>query len=68
MGCTRGPVGSGQKGQERQELCYELSVQACAWGMNPAVLWLLADELDRTGANRIARAAMIGVAVKLAIR
>ena len=30
MGCTRGPVGSDRKGQERQELRYELSVQACA--------------------------------------
>ena len=47
MGCTRGPVGSGQKGRERQELRYELSVQACAWGSNPAVLWLLASKLDR---------------------
>ena len=25
-----GPVGSGRKGRERQELRYELSVQACA--------------------------------------
>ena len=39
MGCTRGPVGSGQKGRERQELRYELSVQACAWSPNPMVLW-----------------------------
>ena len=39
-GCTGGPVDSGRKGQERQELRYELSVQACAWGANPAVLWL----------------------------
>ena len=30
MGDTRGPVGSGRKGRERRELCYELSVQACA--------------------------------------
>ena len=30
MGCTRGPVGSGQIGRERQELRYELSVQAYA--------------------------------------
>ena len=28
MGCTRGPVGSGRKGQERQEPRYELSVLA----------------------------------------
>jgi len=28
MGCTRCPVGSNQKGQERQELRYQLSVQA----------------------------------------
>ena len=47
MGCTRGPVGSGRKGQEWQELRYELSVQACAWGPNPVVLWLWASELDR---------------------
>ena len=41
IGCIRGSVGSDRKGvQERQELRYELSVQACAWGMNPAVLWL----------------------------
>ena len=33
MGCTRGPVGSGRKGQERQELRYELEVQACACGV-----------------------------------
>ena len=38
---------SGRKGRERQELRYELSVQACAWGSNPAVLWLLASKLDR---------------------
>ena len=31
---------SDQKGRERQELHYELSVQACALGMNPVVLWL----------------------------
>ena len=30
IGCTRGPVGSGRKSQERQELRYELNVQACA--------------------------------------
>ena len=30
MECTKGPVGSGRKGQERQELRYELSVQARA--------------------------------------
>ena len=30
MGGTRGQVSSGQKGRERQELRYELSVQACA--------------------------------------
>jgi len=47
MGYRRGPVGSGRKGQEQQELRYELSVQARAWGMNPEVLWLRADELDR---------------------
>ena len=47
IGCTRGPVGSGRKGQEWQELRYELSVLACAWGPNPAVLWLWASELDR---------------------
>ena len=29
-GGIRGPVGSGQKGRERWELRYELSVQACA--------------------------------------
>jgi len=40
MGCASGPVGSGRKGRERQELLYELSVQACAWGPNLAVLWL----------------------------
>ena len=39
MGCTRGLVGSGRKGRKRQELRYELSVQACAWGSNPAVMW-----------------------------
>ena len=49
MGCTRGPVGSSRKGRERQELLYELSVQACAWGPNMAVLWLWASELDRSG-------------------
>ena len=38
-GCTGGPVGSDQKGQERQELRYELSVQACAWSPNLVVLW-----------------------------
>ena len=27
MWCTRGPVGSGRKGRERQELRYELSAQ-----------------------------------------
>ena len=31
---------SGRKGQKRQELRYELSVQVCAWGTNPMVLWL----------------------------
>ena len=36
---------SGQKGEERQELRYELSVQACACGSNLAVLWLCACEL-----------------------
>ena len=30
MGCASGPVGSGRKGRERQELRYELSVQAYA--------------------------------------
>ena len=45
MGCARGPVGSNRKGQERQELCYELSVQACAWGPNLVVLWLWTREL-----------------------
>ena len=40
MGYRRGLVGSGQKGQEWRELRYELSVQARAWGRNPAVLWL----------------------------
>ena len=47
MGYKRGPVGFDRKGQGRHELHYELSVQACAWGMNPTVLWLFADELDR---------------------
>ena len=47
IGCTRDPVGSGRKGRERQELRYELSIQACAWGSNPTVLWLLSSELDR---------------------
>ena len=46
MGCTGGLIGSSRKGRERQELRYDLSVQACAWGSNPAVLWLLASELD----------------------
>ena len=45
MGCTRGPIGSGWKGRERQELRYELSVQVVAWGPNLAVLWLWAIEL-----------------------
>ena len=40
IGCTRGPFGSGRKGRERRGLRYELSVQACAWGPNLAVLWL----------------------------
>ena len=39
-GCARGMVGSGRKGREQEELRYELSVQACAWGSNLAVLWL----------------------------
>ena len=38
----------GRKGRERQELCYELSVQACACGSNLAVLWLCTSELDRS--------------------
>ena len=46
MGYRRGPVGSGRKGQERQELRYELSVQECAWSPNPAVLWSWASELN----------------------
>ena len=49
MGCTRGPVGSGRKGQERQEL----SVQACACGSNLAVLWLCASELGRSNESGI---------------
>ena len=40
MGGTRGQVGSSRKGRERQELRYELSVQACACGSNLTVLWL----------------------------
>ena len=32
-GCTRGPVGSDRKGRGRPELCYELGVQAYAWGV-----------------------------------
>ena len=36
---------SGRKGRERQELRYELSVQAYAYGSNLAVPWLCASEL-----------------------
>ena len=44
-GCTRGPIGSGRKGREWQELRYELSDQAGAWGPNLTVLWLWAIDL-----------------------
>ena len=37
--------GSGRKGRERQELRYELSVQAYACASNLAVSWLCASEL-----------------------
>ena len=39
---------SGRKGRELQELRYELSVQACARGLNLVVLLLCASELDRS--------------------
>ena len=39
---------SGRKGRERQELRYELSVQACAYGLNLVVLLLCSSELDRS--------------------
>ena len=48
MGCVRGPVGSGRKGRERQELRYELSVRVCARGLNLVALLLCASELDRS--------------------
>ena len=51
MGCTRGLVGSGWMGQERQELCYELSVRACARGLNLVVLLLCSSELDRSNGS-----------------
>ena len=44
---------SGRKGQERQELLYELSVQACACGLNLVVLLLCASELDQSNESRI---------------
>ena len=44
---------SGQKGRGRQELCYELSVQACACGSNLAVLWLCASELGQSNESKI---------------
>ena len=52
MGCTRGPVGFGRKGRERQELRYELSVQVCAWGSNPAVPWLWTSELGQSSESK----------------
>ena len=39
---------SGRKGQERRELRYELSVRACAHGLNLVVLLLCAIQLDRS--------------------
>ena len=38
----------GRKGRERWELRYELSVQACARGLNLVVLMLCSSELDRS--------------------
>ena len=37
---------SGRMGQERRELRYELSVRACARGLNLVVLLLCSSELD----------------------
>ena len=48
MGVQEVWLDSGRKGQERQELRYELSVQACACGSNLVVLWLYASELGRS--------------------
>ena len=39
---------SGRKGRGRWELRYELSVRACARGLNLVVLLLCASELDRS--------------------
>ena len=50
--------GSGRKGRERQELRYELSVQACACGSNLTVLWLCTSELDRS--NESVSPSMLG--------
>ena len=45
---------SDQKGRERQELRYELSVRACAHGLNLVVLLLCASELDRSNESGMA--------------
>ena len=48
MGVQEVRPGSGRKGRERRELRYELSVGACAIGLNLVVLLLCTSELGRS--------------------